>query len=552
MVDLLTPQLEHTVQTEKRDDALTSVGLLYWMAQAGTIISPWWSTTRDRQLRAFWKDCNHFAASMYMISSKLTSVPWRVEPRDMGVKAHHVLADYFNALLSEGIQFGAGWSAFWEPFLIDLWTMDNGAHAEIIGAGDPTGPIEGPVVGLAHLDSSRCTRTSNPEYPVLYQDRDGKRYKFHYTRVMSRSQLPSPAAEMNSVGHCWLTRSVNKAQELIDQSVYKQEKLGSRPLRSILFTPGLMTHETTEAVAMAEESMDSRGLTRFAKTVVIGTTESDARIEQIDLVSLPDGFDEATSTELGMYLIAVAGGFPPRWLWPATTTGATKADALYQHISGTGGGASWHLRMMQRMIGGSERGLTHIMGKVLPPTLRIIFDYQDDEQDRMRAENQNIRAQMRRTNLEMALTTIRVERERMLAEGEITEAQFAEMELQDGRLPSGDDILTLFASPESDVYEYLELGMENPLLISQNDPAAFLTAIETQRAEVLVVVGQAASKKEKERALRAVTALDYLRTLYERQQELLIEEVVEEEELMIEEEHPPLEDEQVGMMEDEE
>lgn len=534
MPDLVKPQVRQTVQSAVRSNEVpTSVGLLFWMAQSGTIIAPWWSTTRDIQLRKFWLDSDHFSGAMYMIAAKLTSVPWRIEPRDMTIKSHQKTAEYYHELLSEGIQFGHGWHDFWTKYFLDLWCQDNGAHAEVIGAGSPTGPIRGPVLGLAHLDASRCTRTSNPIYPLIYEDINGKRYKFHYSRVMMSSQMPSPISEMNSVGLCWLSRCINKAQELTDQTVYKQEKLGSRPMRQILFTPGLMADEVTGAIRMADEQMDNRGLSRFSKTVVLGTTDTDADLRSIDLASLPDGFDEETSTRLGMYVIALTGGFPPRWLWPATTTGATRADAMYQHIAGTGGGASRHLQMMQYLIGGNPRGMRHAMGRILPPTLRIVFDYQDDEQDRMQAEVRRVRADKRRINLEMGMTTVRVEREQMRTDGEITDAQFDQMELEDGRTPSGDDILVLFADYDSDISDLIDIGIPNPLLVSENDPETVLVAIEVQRAEILAIAGRANSKAEKERALWALKALEHLEGMYE---EALSQMLLEQESAELEEE----------------
>jgi len=499
---------------------------MYWMSQAGTMIAPWWSTTRDHQLRNFWKDSDHFAGAMYMISAKLTSVPWRVEPRDMSVRRYIKQADHYNALLSEGIAFGKGWEEFWSRFFEDYWCSDNGAFAEVIGAGNPSGPIKGPVIGVANLDSLRCMRTSNPIYPVIYQDLDGKRYKFYYTRVMYAAQMSSSAAEMNAVGFCWLSRCINAAQELVDQTIYKQEKIGSRPPRQILFAPGMDAEEVTGAVRMANESMDNQGLSRFAKTVVIGALNPDSRLDLIDLASLPDGFNEEVSNRLGMYIMALTGGFPPRWIWPATSVGATKADALYQHIAGTGGGASRHLNMMRNLIGGNLRGNVHGLGKVLPKSLRLVIDYQDDEQDRMQADIKRVRAEARRVDLEMGMTTVRVERERMLQNGEVTDAQFAQMELEDGRLPSGDDVLVVFADPESEYAELVDIGIPDPLLISQNDPEVVLVAIEKKRVEVLNAIAVATIKRDKERAEWALKSLDHLRSLYEAEQALM--EVEEE------------------------
>ena len=170
---------------------------------------------------------------------------------------------------------------------------------------------------------------------------------------------------------------------------------------------------------------------------------------------------------------------------------------------------------MRNLIGGSERGDIHGLGKVLPKSLRLIFDYQDDEQDRMQADVKRTRAGARRIDLEMGMTTVRVERERMLANGEVTDAQFAQMELDDGRLPSGDDVLVAFTDPSNEYADLLDIGIPDPLLISQNDPETVLVAIEAARVEALRQIGLASVKREKERAQWALKALDHLRSLYE-------------------------------------
>lgn len=536
--DFLQSQIDATVQAATRKDELVGVGLLYWMAKSGQIIAPWWSKERDKQLRSVWKDSDAFAGAMWMIATKLTGVPFRVEPRDATVKSHIKQADYYNALLEEGTQFGQGWSELWHRFYMDLWTNDNGAFIEVIGAGDPDGPVEGPVLGLAHLDGWRCTRSSNPVYPVLYQDTDGKRYRFHHTRVMFASQHPSPASEMNGVGLCWLSRAINVVQNMKDIATYKQEKLGSRPIRGILKGRGISTRELLNTISMSEESADNQGLSRFAKLVTIASQHADFDLEMLDLVGLPDGFDEETSVRIGMLIIALTGGFPPRWIWPATVTGATKADAMYQHIAGSGGGAKWHLDLMRRMIGGSERGPMHLSGKVLPPQLKIVFDFQDDEQDRAQAEIRKLRSDVREKNLNTLVVDIRTAREHALSDGDITRAQFDEMELDDGRLPNGDDVLTLFSS--ADHKSLLRLpGVSDPLDVRENDKAVVMDAIYERKLKLTKGLSPAAQAKERTTIKQALAALDALEELYDKEGANLESTEPEDEGLPVPEETAP-------------
>jgi hypothetical protein len=386
---------------------------------------------------------------------------------------------------------------------MDLYTQDNGMFWEVTGDGRPDGPIVGPATGLLHLDAWRCQRTGDPEFPVVYYDTDGSRYKLHRTRIIFRSQMPSPRAEMLRVGYCWTSRAVNAAQNLIDESVYKQEKMGSRPQRAILLTKGGLDPDTVQtAFRIAESNMSSRGLSRYSKFVVMGDQMMpDAALEMIDLASLPDGFDYEKDTTLGMFTIALTGAVPPRWLWPATTSGATKADAMYQHVAGLTGGPGATLQMIATALGGSERGKQHTSGKFLPPSLKMIFDFQDDEQDRSSAEIREVRSQARASDIGGKVISVRVARQQMVSDGELSEAQFAELELDDGRLPDGDDVLSLFQSPDPQIMA----------LLIPDPGAATVEEIDAKIEDDWATLQTAPNARLKDKARQAIAALEALR-----------------------------------------
>ena len=119
------------------------------------------------------------------MQSKMTAIPCKVVARDPSIREHVIQAEQITRWLLGASEFGEGWPIFFGKFVEDLLTQDNGAFAEIIGPGRPTGPMTGMPVGVAHLDSARCQRTGDQEFPILYHDRSGKIYKLHYTRVMT-------------------------------------------------------------------------------------------------------------------------------------------------------------------------------------------------------------------------------------------------------------------------------------------------------------------------------------------------------------------------------
>ncbi len=479
---------------------------VFWMARAGLSLSPWWSKTRDVDLRSFWKKTDHLAGAIYTMEARMTSIPFKIIARNQSESRHVREAEEATQKLVDSAQFGDGWINFFSKWLEDYLTQDNGAFAEIIGFGDPTGPILGSPLSIAHLDSLRCQRTGDPEYPVIYEADSGRMYKLHFTRVMMAAQMSSPIQEMYGVGFCGVSRCVNVAQNLLDVLIYKQEKLGSRPHRTILITQGgLDPNDVRDAFTLAEGSMDSQGLSRYSKIVVAGSSSlQDANITSIELSKLPDGFDEQTSVTLGMATIALAFGVDARELFPALQSGATRADALLQHLKQRGKGPGQIIQTVENLFN----------QKYLPQHLQMVFDFQDDAQDRQAADTKKVRADSRLQNKNVGVMDQRTMREQMVTDGDITREQFERMELTDGRLPDGSSIFTLFYSQDYYVSNLLDVGTDDPLNTEMNDKDAIVEITNEKIAEAIEKLAKERDPVRKLKINQCIAALVYLREYY--------------------------------------
>ncbi|RLC88776.1 MAG: hypothetical protein DRJ03_01625 [Chloroflexi bacterium] len=509
--------IDATIQSRVKKSPESSIPILMWLVQGQGLIAPYWSPRRDQDLRNFWKKVDHIAGAVYALSSRMTTIPFRVEPRDRNIASYQRIADETFAMLRDGSEFGGGWSRFYSPFIQDLLTTDNGAFGEIIAPGDPSGPYIGRPLGIAHLDSGRCTRTGNAEFPVIYEDPRTGRHKLHYTRCFYLSQMPSPDAELNGVGFCAISRCLNIAQNFLDIMTYKQEKLGSRPMRGILTTTGGLDPEDVQAaLALVNESMDNQNLDRFSKLALIGDRNiKEASLELTDLAGIPDGFDEKDSMTLGMAAVALAFGVDARELWPAMSVGATKADALISHLKARG-------KAIGEILTQTEQILNQ---KVVPSSVKVVFDFQDDAQDRQVAEIRKIRGEGRVINYNSGAIDERTMREDMLEAGEITEAQFIRLELDDGRLQDGTDILTLFYNPDYRIY--LNLGVPDPTNVDVNDAETMIQAIDEQRAVLMKQLANRPRPTVKKVLQESIAALSKLKSDYKGEQ---IEEQMQEEE----------------------
>jgi hypothetical protein len=506
-VDALIEQSrKRSVQADQSSPESGGLYTVNWIAKAGAYLPAWWSAKRDYELRRFWKKGDHLSGAIYAMESKMTAIPRRVVPRDPSIKEHIEQAEYMTQVVELGAQFGAGWEVFFGMFVEDLLTQDNGAFAEIIGDGPKTGPITGPPLSVAHLDSHRCTRTGNIEFPVVYENIDGKKYKLHYSRVIMVSQMSSPIKEMHGVGFCAVSRAVNVAQTLIDILHYKQEKLGSRPQRALVVTQGgLAPSDVQEGFRLAEQSMDNQGLARYSKIVLAGlSTLPEADLKLFNLAELPDGFNEESSIVLGMATIALALGVDARELFPAMSAGATRADALLQHIKQRGKGPGQIIQTVEKAFD----------AKFLPPHLHLNFDYQDDAQDRQVAEIRNIRSEGTERNINTGALNARVSREQMVESGDLTKTQFERLELQDGRLPDGTSVLTLFYNTDPSYSQFLNLGVSDPLDIFAQDILGMQQVIIEQMQVVAKSVANETNPDQRHIAIQCMYALAALQKLY--------------------------------------
>lgn len=487
---------------------LETTGLSFLFAlRGGGTIAPWWLPRRDKDLRAFVIASDHLKGATYNFITRLASIPFRIIPRDKSIARHVRDAKEWQNRLEFTPEFFAGYRTLIQKTLADYLETDNGMFFEIVAPGPKDTPIIGEVTTVNHLDATRCIRTNNPEFPVIYEAPRGGRFKLHHSRVAFASQLPSADEDMNGVGICAVSRCLDAAQNLLDMDVFRQEKLGSRPGRAILIASGGLSPKVVgSAIEASIGASDARGLTRYSMTPIVGSPNlPDGALTMVDLASLPEGFDFKEATSIGMAIIALAFGVDVRDLFPVSGAGGTRADALIQHVKQRGKGFADVITTLE-----------HIFNNfVLPPSLEIIYDFQDDAQDRQEAEIQSKRALTRKSDLESAVTTIRIERLRMVEKGEISEDDFREMELQDGRLPNGLPVTTLFASRDPAISTMLALpGIENPLDINANDASTIIPLIDAQESNVLIILGTA-NLRDQNKAREALAALRSLRRQYE-------------------------------------
>lgn len=341
-------------------------GLNIFIQQAADQIIPWsyYPYRRDRQLRMFARVEPIVSGALYSMSSRIAALPYQVTGKAAPQK-------FYSDVVGTA-DLGAGPMQLFQKTAYDLWTQDNGAFWEKVGAGDPDKPLVGPVVQVNHMDSARCWRTFDPDFPVIYYNPyTAAFHKMHKTRVVMMSDNTQPDELALNMGFCAMSRALRAIQIARSINTYKNEKLSGNFTRALLMLQGVTPKQVKTAQQQTEDDQASQGFLRFMNIPTIASmTEVDFKL--IDFASLPDGYDELNSTNLYVYTLALDFGIDAREFWPATSGGATKADASVQHMKSQGKGVANIIQIIEHAWN------WQVMNKT---GAEFTFEQQDNDQD---------------------------------------------------------------------------------------------------------------------------------------------------------------------------
>lgn len=475
------------------------IGQMVYIAKE---IPPWWSRARDIALRSFWKDGQQGSAMMYLAQNKLAGIPFRIEARDKSVAAHVRQAAQIERRIIDNSQFGGGLINAFLSFTEDYLGQDNGAFMEILGDGPANGPISGPVMGMRHLDSGRCTRTGNPIYPVVYLGDDSKYYKMHMGRVLFFSQMPSPLQSMYGVGVSSVSRSLRILENLHATINYKDEKLGARDASQILVGSGITGKEIIKTIAASYAMMDSLGLKNLSKTVALGSTGGDLKLERIALNDFTP-FDEEKTYTWAAYALAIAWGLEFQELMPVLGNKASETISLQR--------ARGKLPQAYRMAFENQADT-----KLVPQHLKVVLDYQDDMADQQRATIEDITSRNFERQMSSGVTTPDVVQEIMHDRGYISKEQLREMKLSRGVLLDQTPVQALFFDSHYD--DVLLIPRELLMSSAIEDTQMAIKIIEANEIALYSFIGSTGSSPTKLHGREALAALHWLKEKYEKKE----------------------------------
>lgn len=358
-------------------------GGMFWISLGQRLDEepPWnaiYPNMRDRFLLDFARKEPMLAAARYSMKTRIGTLNYSLNAPPRTKK-------YTQELLNNP-GLGDNLSTLVQKLSDDLDTSDNGAFLELWRPGNPkTDAGSRPVVGFAHLDSRQCWRSFDEHFPVWYTNPiTGAIRKIHKSRVVMASDNPQPVELARGIGFCAVSRVLRWTRIIRNILTYTDEKVSGQFTRAIGAVSGITAKQLKSGLKDNLEDAERKGYVIYKGIPIFASPGDDAsqeiKIMLQDLASIPDGFDFKTDIELYAYVMAFCFGVDAREFWPATQSGATKADATVQNMKARGRG-----------IGNRIQTIEYMIREALPATAEWAYDYSDDEQDEMQTRIQKER-----------------------------------------------------------------------------------------------------------------------------------------------------------------
>jgi len=294
----------------------------------------WWSVNRDFALRETVHREAMWAAAISKAITKTAALGWEVsDTEDSKVRVKRGQDVYMTALAG----MHRGWVPFLSMHLRDYLLTDNGSFVEIIRATSAAGSR---ILGIAHLDGVRCTRTGDADIPVLYRDRLGRLHEMRGHQVMTFADMPDPSETWNGVGFCAASRAYLTIAKLAALEQYVYEKAAGDGATEISFIKGLSPTNLESAILTADGEQKRKGAAYYKGKILVPVMGDVAlEVQNVPLKNVPDGFDSKQERDNAYMIYANCIGIPVQDIQPLSGQGlgtGTQTVILAEEAEGQG------------------------------------------------------------------------------------------------------------------------------------------------------------------------------------------------------------------------
>lgn len=394
------PDIAHTLARPSDDDGFSFIWSLSNLADG---LPNWGDLSRDSCLRAFWKTDSILAGAMSSMTQKMISLGWTVS----GTKnrARRLSRVLYTA------NDGKGHSDFMGRFTQDFLATDRGAHIEL-GFDDMDN-----VAAIWNIDALDMVPRRDPDFPYWYLGGKKSPIKVAWNEVVNVKSMPSPSDHGSQTGFCAISRAARAARLLIALYQYDVDKLSNMPPQGLALISGMTERQVIDALKKYKVSIEQREQQIYPGVLWLASMTGNLDAKLLEFSTLPDSFSRQEVIQIYVYTLALDFGVDAREFWPAAIAGATRADALVQAMKAKGKGPG-------ELISVTERAVN---SRIAPEGTVFRFDFQDDEEDSLKAELDLNRARL--------IGQIYTEPQRALAEPLVDRDEAREMLARWGIIP---------------------------------------------------------------------------------------------------------------------
>lgn len=346
------------------------VPYIWTMWEDAEDVPQWGSGGRLAKLREYARAEPIMAGAISSMLSKANSLDWTVEGGRNRVSR-------YQAVLAEA-EDGQGWSYLLDRWLADYLIADIGGPLELARYGK-----NGPVGAIYNIDAECAQLTGNVNAPAKYYPKltggglSGTAISLLPGDFLRIVDMPSADENKFGLGFSAVSRALKASKILMALYRYEDERLSDMPMPGLVSITGMTMDEVASAFALYNAKRESREQVVFKNVLWLASQASAINPIAVNLTSfagLPEGFNKEQTITLYVYTLALDFGVDVREFWPASQTGATKAEAEVQAQKAKGKGFG-------RMLAAVERAINW---HILPDGLEFKFDQKDSEDDLLR------------------------------------------------------------------------------------------------------------------------------------------------------------------------
>lgn len=251
----------------------------------------YWSRQRDRVLSMTMKYEPFWNGAVKKAIAKGVTQKWDLKARDRYQASRDKVHELFKA--SNGRK---GFKHFLSQHLQDYFLTDNGAFIEI-DREDNRKPGS-KIIGLYHLDSLRCYRTGDPDYPVIYQDLLGNYHRMTWWQVWDIADTPNARNNYFGIGDCAAAGSYERIRRMVAIRLYEYQKMTGASPKEINFIGGITQQQLDMILTSNSNSQAARGMSVYGGAAFIAMMSKDAISHvKVPVASLPDNYKQDEEIE---------------------------------------------------------------------------------------------------------------------------------------------------------------------------------------------------------------------------------------------------------------